>query len=273
MAAITQLRPHGALAGRRFASFVGKTAEGGGGGGAHPVSLLSQYRPHGALAGMRFGNFSGKTAEGGGSGGAHPVSLLTQFRPHGAFAGGRYGDFSGKSVDTPTAPAEPTDVAGTATSDTTATITWVDASGNELGFYVEVESPAGSGNWVSASGGANPTAPGVQTFSVTGLSPATTYTPGVQAYNGAGPSTFAEGPEFTTDNPGSGGGTIGDDDGQVVNHKRRRMPATVLPVRRNGPRLDMAGLAQILGEDTEDAMLVDAAQVLAMLFDAGALDV
>lgn len=172
----------------------------------------------------------------------------------------------------PTAPDEPTDVAGTATSDTTATITWVDASGNELGFYVEVESPAGSGNWVSASGGTNPTAPGVQTFGVTGLSPATTYTPGVQAYNGAGPSTFAEGPEFTTDNPGSGGGTIGDDDGQVVNHKRRRMPATVLPVRRNGPRLDMAGLAQILGEDSEDAMLVDAAQVLAMLFDAGALD-
>ena len=109
---------------------------------------------------------------------------------------------------TATAPTAPTTVAGSASGGTTATITWVDASSDETGFDVQIESPTGSSNWVAASGATNPTAAGVQTFAATGLTAATSYTPRVQSFNGTGSSAWVTGASFATDNTGSGGGDI-----------------------------------------------------------------
>lgn len=58
MARKTQNRPHGAIAGRLFGSFSGKTLPG------HPVGVLTQNRPHGGIAGRQFGSFAGKGASG-----------------------------------------------------------------------------------------------------------------------------------------------------------------------------------------------------------------
>jgi hypothetical protein len=74
--------------------------------------MLTQHRPQGALAGRRFGLFSGKTAD---TGSAHPVGVLTQHRPDGAIAGRRYGSFADKAVGSEwelVAPI-PTDLVGT----------------------------------------------------------------------------------------------------------------------------------------------------------------
>lgn len=106
------------------------------------------------------------------------------------------------------APSAPSGVAGSATGGTSITITWVDTSGDETGFDVQIESPSGSANWVTASGATNPTAAGVQTFAVTGLTDATSYTPRVRSFNGVGPSAWAVGAAVITDNTGSGGGEI-----------------------------------------------------------------
>lgn len=107
-----------------------------------------------------------------------------------------------------TIPAAPGTVAGDAVDDMTAGITWVDNSLNEDGFVVELESPAGSGNWVPATGSANPTAAGAQVFFASGLTAATRYTPRVAALNAAGQSAWAVGTAFSTDNVGSGGSEI-----------------------------------------------------------------
>lgn len=106
------------------------------------------------------------------------------------------------------APNAPTSVAGDATSESAATINWVDASGNESGFEVQLESPTGSGTWVTATGDANPTAPGVQSFAATGLAGATDYTPRVRALGATLNSAYATGAAFGTDNTGGGGGVI-----------------------------------------------------------------
>lgn len=62
MAAITQHRPHDALAGRRFGAFSGKPESAA---SAHPVGRITQHRPHCGIGGRRFGSFAGKTASGG----------------------------------------------------------------------------------------------------------------------------------------------------------------------------------------------------------------
>lgn len=62
MAAITQHRPHDALAGRRFGAFSGKTESAG---SSHPVGRITQHRPHCGFGGRRFGSFAGKTPSGG----------------------------------------------------------------------------------------------------------------------------------------------------------------------------------------------------------------
>src|SRR3972149_6802093 len=85
---ITQLDPHG-VSGRRYGSFAGKPA----GGGGDPVGKITQLCPH-ALSGRRYGSFAGKAA---GGGGAHPVGILTQLCPH-TLPGQRYGTFVGKSA-------------------------------------------------------------------------------------------------------------------------------------------------------------------------------
>lgn len=67
--AYTQHRPHGAIAGRRFGAFSGKTADTG---GSHPVSRITQHRPEAAIAGRRFGSFSGKA----GAPASDPVAIV-----------------------------------------------------------------------------------------------------------------------------------------------------------------------------------------------------
>lgn len=62
MAAITQHRPHDALAGRRFGAFSGKTESAG---SSHPVGRITQHRPHCGIGGRRFGSFAGKSGSGG----------------------------------------------------------------------------------------------------------------------------------------------------------------------------------------------------------------
>lgn len=73
---------------------------------------LTQHRPHGAIAGKRFGAFSGKTPGDIG----HPVGRLTQNRPHSAIAGKRFGSFAdkgGAEIPWEMAPAIPMDVTAT----------------------------------------------------------------------------------------------------------------------------------------------------------------
>ena len=55
---------------------------------------LTQHRPHGAIAGRRFGAFAGKPP---GPTSSHPVGKIIQHRPIGAFSGKRYGSFAGKA--------------------------------------------------------------------------------------------------------------------------------------------------------------------------------
>lgn len=114
----------------------------------------------------------------------------------------------GASSGTPSAPSAPSSVTGAATGSSTATVGWVDTSSDELSFTVQLEVPAGSGNWVAASGAANPTAAGVQTFAATGLAGATTMTPRVRSNNAAGSSAWVTGAAFTTENNGAGGGML-----------------------------------------------------------------
>ena len=98
-----------------------------------------------------------------------------------------------------TGPAAPTDVAGAATGGTTATSTWVDASGDETGFVVEL-STDGGGAWVTAG----TVGVGVQTYAHTGLTPATAYLTGVTALGSAGNSARAVSTSWWTDNTGGG---------------------------------------------------------------------
>lgn len=113
------------------------------------------------------------------------------------------------SESTSGAPNAPTTVAGTATSGTTATITWVDASSDETGFQVQIRTAAGPGAWADAAGATNPTAAGVQTFSATGLTAATAYDVQVRAKGASSDSAYVQSASsFTTDNIGSGGGEI-----------------------------------------------------------------
>lgn len=106
-------------------------------------------------------------------------------------------------------PTPPNTVAGTATSDTTATLTWVDASSDETSFTVQIRTAAGPGAWGNAAGATNPTAANVQSFTATGLTAAMAYDVQVKASNGSGDSAYVQSASsFTTDNPGGGGGTI-----------------------------------------------------------------
>lgn len=57
--ALTQQRPPGRFAGRRYGSFAGKPFTAG---GTHPVGILTQQRPPGLMAGRRYGTFAGRTA-------------------------------------------------------------------------------------------------------------------------------------------------------------------------------------------------------------------
>ena len=104
-----------------------------------------------------------------------------------------------EGVPAPSVPDPVASVEGAATSGEDATITWVGSS-TETGFQVEIRTPPGSGIWAAATGGANPTAAGVQSFNATALTPATMYEPSVLALNDQGMSARTVGLPFGTDN-------------------------------------------------------------------------
>lgn len=110
----------------------------------------------------------------------------------------------------PEAAGAPASVSGDATGGTTRLITWVAGSGGLAdGFVVQLESPAGAGNWENAAGAANPTAAGVSSFLASGLAVATSYRPRVSAQKaGFADSAFTLGEPFYTDNSVTGGGVI-----------------------------------------------------------------
>lgn len=106
------------------------------------------------------------------------------------------------------APSAPADVAGTATSDTTATLTLTDTNSAAASYRWQI-APVSTGVYVDASGATNPSAAGVAAFAATGLTAATEYLVRARGENGGGNSAYAVGAaSFTTDNPGSGGGEI-----------------------------------------------------------------
>lgn len=102
------------------------------------------------------------------------------------------------------APTAPTPGTPAVTGSTTVTLPWTDNSGDETSFVVQIDSGSG---YVNASGDTNPTAANLVTFDATGLPAATLCHWRVGATNASG-TTYAVGADFTTDNPGGGGGTI-----------------------------------------------------------------
>ena len=101
----------------------------------------------------------------------------------------------------------PSSVTVSAIGASTATISWVRTSANETGFVVQVEEPAGSGNWINAAGATNPTAPGVVSFAATGLI-GPLLNARVQTLSAVGPSGYTTSATFGLDNTGGGGGPI-----------------------------------------------------------------
>ena len=119
----------------------------------------------------------------------------------------------GQMLGDPSAEAAvaPASVSASPLSGSSLLIEWVPGSGGgtPTGFDVQIEVPAGSGNWIAASGAANPTAAGVTAFTATGLSLATPYPQRVRAKRSGFPdSAWTVGAAVFTDNSGTGGGTI-----------------------------------------------------------------
>jgi len=89
-------------------------------------------------------------------------------------------------------PMEPNNVAAAAISSSQINLSWTDRSDNETGFKIERKTGSGSYSQI-ATVPANTT-----TYSNTGLSPLTTYTYRVRAYNASGDSGFSNEASATT---------------------------------------------------------------------------
>ncbi len=96
-----------------------------------------------------------------------------------------------KRATGPDRPAAPHSLRFMATSTSSIDITWIDASDNETGFVVEMDSPATAGFSEVAT-----VAAGVTTFSVTGLDPDDNNSYRVYAVNSAGSSEPSPGRRF-----------------------------------------------------------------------------
>lgn len=94
----------------------------------------------------------------------------------------------------PTLPADPSNLAATATSSSAIALTWTDNATDESGYYVERLAGA---TWSRiATLGANVTG-----YTNTGLTAGTSYSYRVQAYNGAGASGYTNTATATTQSP------------------------------------------------------------------------
>lgn len=139
----------------------------------------TQHRPHGAFAGPVFGTLDGKTEDT-----TPTVVVKTQHRPHGAFAGPRYGTLSGKSA----ASGAPVITSFTPVSGTELAVAWT-----------------GAATQYRLDGGTATALPdGTSPDTITGLTPATTYS--IELRDGAGAWSASE--SATTDTVGGGGGDL-----------------------------------------------------------------
>lgn len=102
-----------------------------------------------------------------------------------------YGEFSAPT----TAPTAPSNLAAVAASGVQINLTWQDDSNNESGFYIE-DSTDGTSFTRIATASVNATS-----YSVTGLTPGTSYTFRVQAFNTIGSSAYTNTASATTISP------------------------------------------------------------------------
>lgn len=96
-------------------------------------------------------------------------------------------------------PTEPSSVTAGSLTTTGATANWVDSSGDETGFDVEIAAGPSFSSWSAVTG--SPVAAGVTSLAATGLSNATAYKFRVRAKNGAGNSSYTVSDEFLTQTP------------------------------------------------------------------------
>lgn len=100
-------------------------------------------------------------------------------------------------------PGDPTSVVATTVDESTADVTWAAGSPAGATYEVQLETPSGAGNWATPAG----TLSGLS-FEATGLSPATGYRARVRAATAGQFSAWVVSNDFTTDNIGTGGGTL-----------------------------------------------------------------
>ena len=93
----------------------------------------------------------------------------------------------------------PLAVEGEALTGTTARITITPGSPPGDSYEVQLQTPPGTGPWVTPAGSFSGLV-----FSASGLTPATPYRRRARAVNGAGPTAYLEGGDFSTDNTGAG---------------------------------------------------------------------
>ena len=107
-------------------------------------------------------------------------------------------------------PAAPTSLTGTAFSGTQINLSWVDNATNEVGYKIQRLNTSGNYTDIGSTGA------DVNTFSDLGLTPSTSYTYRVYAYNSAGNSLqYSNVITVSTSGGGSGGNSVTDIDGNV----------------------------------------------------------
>lgn len=106
------------------------------------------------------------------------------------------------SFTTPAQPAPPaalTNIVVDNVTDDAARVTWTNPATNETAVYLQLESPSGSDNWVTAPGGApNPMPPDSTQYAISGLAASTAYRVRGHTTNADGVAAWLVSSEFTT---------------------------------------------------------------------------
>ena len=95
-------------------------------------------------------------------------------------------------------PTTPSGLTATPVSATQINLAWTDNSNNETGFKIERQTGGGSFSQIAATG------TNVKDYNDASVSPSTTYTYRVRAYNGSGDSTYSNSVTVTTGSAGQG---------------------------------------------------------------------